>query len=144
MRKCLKGIIWTAKSESVKTFSEKEPFDYLFIFAESQQDNVMGCPFKNHHSTKLRVCQLGLYHNSSAVPLLFGLLWPEDDLSLLVPLGAKLCFCSLCSCMEYSAQPRNTSTLEAQHPCHPSTTMHYNVYTSIKYLLYSPLAMYVN
>lgn len=59
----------------------------------------------------------------SAVPLLFGLLWPEDDLSLLVPLGAKLCFGSLWSCMEYSARPRNTAELEpqpAQHPVHSS------------------------
>lgn len=71
---------------------------------------LMECPFNNYHHAKLWGHQLGLDHNSSAVPLLFGLLWPEDDLSLLVPLGAKLCFCSLWSCMEYSAQPRNTST----------------------------------
>lgn len=51
----------------------------------------------------------------SAVPLLFGLLWPEDVLSLLGPLGAKLCFWSLWSCMEYSARIKNTSTLEENH-----------------------------
>lgn len=55
-----------------------------------------------------------LYHGSRLVPLLFGLLWPEDDLSVLLPLGAKLCFCSLWSCMEYSVQPRNKSPSETQ------------------------------
>lgn len=53
---------------------------------------LMEFPFKDYHHTTLWVHQLALYHNSSAVPLLFGLLWPEVDLSLLVPLGAKLCF----------------------------------------------------
>lgn len=95
------------------------------------------CPFKNYHHTKLWVRWLSLYQNSGAVPLLFGLLWPEDDLSLLVPLGAKLCFCSLWSCMEYSAQPRNTSTLEAQHPCQPA--LHYHAPN----VFHSQLAMYL-
>lgn len=74
----------------------------------------------DHHQGKLNdnqaqeVVGAFLYRGSRLLPLLFGLLWPEDDLSVLLPLGAKLCFCSLWSCMEYSAQPRNKSPSETQ------------------------------
>lgn len=56
----------------------------------------------NQRAAKMKTIKI-IENVRFGVPLLFGLLWPEDDLSLLLPLEANVCFCSLWSCMEYSA-----------------------------------------
>lgn len=86
------------KNSKTRKISANCPKDFVTIV----EVNCLICGMTTRQFQQQVVGAL-LYHGSRLLPLLFGLLWPEDDLSVLLPLGAKLCFCSLWSCMEYSA-----------------------------------------